>query len=48
MDINKDASNLQVFKNKIRKLEPRKCYCNLCSSYISNLVFVNLMKSRFN
>ena len=34
--------NLNIFKNKIRKWEPKECLCNLCQSYVSNLGFVNL------
>ena len=39
----KNASNLDIFKNKIRKWEPKECYCNLCQPYVSNLGFVNLV-----
>ena len=39
----KNASNLHVFKNKIRKWEPKECHCDLCRPYVSNLVFVNLV-----
>ena len=26
----KNASNLNIFKNKIREWEPKECHCNLC------------------
>ena len=39
----KNASNLNIFKNKIRKWEPKECRCNLCQPYVSNLGFVNLV-----
>ena len=39
----KNASNLNIFKNKIRKWEPKEYYCYLCQSYVSNLGFVNLV-----
>ena len=39
----KNASNLHIFKNKIRKWEPKECHCDLCRTYVSNLVFVNLV-----
>ena len=38
----KNASNLYIFKNEIRKWEPKKCHCDLCRSDVSNLGFVNL------
>ena len=39
----KDASNINIFKNKIRKWEPKECHCHLCRPYVSNLGFVNLV-----
>ena len=39
----KDASNLHIFKNKIRRWEPKECHCDLCRPYLSNLGFVNLV-----
>ena len=39
----KNASNLNIFKNKIRKLEPKECHCDLCRPYVSNLGFVNMV-----
>ena len=39
----KNASNLNIFKNKIRKWEPKECHCCLCQPYVSNLGFVNLV-----
>ena len=39
----KNASNLNIFKNKIRKWEPKECHCNLCQPYVSNLGLVNLV-----
>ena len=42
----KNASNLHILKNEIRKWEPKEC--NLCRPYISNLKFVNLALKRFN
>ena len=39
----KNASNLHVFKNKIRKWEPTEYHCHLCRPYVSNLRFVNLV-----
>ena len=44
----KDASNLQIFKNKIRKWKPKECHCDLFRPYVSNLGFVNLVKIEFN
>ena len=38
-----NASNLHIFKNKIRKWEPKECHCDLSRPYISNLEFVNLV-----
>ena len=29
----KNASNLNIFKNKIRNWEPEECHCNLCQPY---------------
>ena len=29
----KNASNLNIFENKIRNWEPEECHCNLCQSY---------------
>ena len=40
----KDASNFNIFENKIRKWEPKECHCNLCQPYVSNLGFVNLVE----
>ena len=39
----KNASNLNIFKNKIRNWEPKECHCNLCQPYVSNLGFANLV-----
>ena len=39
----KNSSNLTIFKNKIRKWEPKECHCYLCQPYVSNLGFVNLV-----
>ena len=39
----KNASNLNIFKNKIRKWEPKEFHCDLCRLYVSNLGFVNLV-----
>ena len=39
----KNASNINIFKNKIRKWEPKECHCDLCRPYVSNLGFVNLV-----
>ena len=39
----KDASNFHIFKNKIRRWEPKECHCDLCRPYLSNLGFVNLV-----
>ena len=39
----KNASNLNIFKNKIRKWEPKEYHCYLCQPYVSNLGFVNLV-----
>ena len=39
----KNAINLQIFENKIRKWEPKECHCDLCRPYVSNLGFVNLV-----
>ena len=39
----KNASNLNIFKNKIRKWEPKEYHCYLCQSYVSNLGFVILV-----
>ena len=41
----KNTGNLKVFKNKIRKWEPKECHCDICRPYIRvNLGFVNLVK----
>ena len=39
----KNASNLNIFKNKIRKWGPKECHCYLCQPYVTNLGFVNLV-----
>ena len=39
----KNANNINIFKNKIRKWEPKECHCDLCRPYVSNLGFVNLV-----
>ena len=39
----KNVSNLHIFKNKIRKWEPKEYHCDLCRTYVSNLGFVNLV-----
>ena len=39
----KNAINLHIFKNKIRKWEPKECHCDLCRPYVSNLGFINLV-----
>ena len=39
----KNASNLHIFKNKIRKWEPKEFHCDLCRPYASNLGLVNLV-----
>ena len=39
----KNASNLHIFRNKIRKWEPKECHCDPCQPYIINLGFVNLV-----
>ena len=41
-DIN-NSTNLTIFKNKIRKWEPKECHCYLCQPYVRNLGFVNLV-----
>ena len=35
----KNISYLRIFKNKIRKWEPKECHCDLCRPYVSNLGF---------
>ena len=35
----KNISYLRIFKNKIRKWEPKECHCDLCRPYVSNLEF---------
>ena len=40
----KNASYLNIFKNKIRKWEPKEYHCYLCQPYVSNLRFVNLVE----
>ena len=39
----KNASNLNIFKNKIRKWKPKEYHCYLCQPYVNNLGFVNLV-----
>ena len=39
----KNASNLHIFKNKIRKWEPKEFHFDLCRPDISNLGLVNLV-----
>ena len=39
----KNASNLHIFKNKIRKWKPKECHCDLRRPYFSNLGFINLV-----
>ena len=39
----KNPTNLNIFKNKIRKWEPNECHCYLCQHYVTNLGFVNLL-----
>ena len=40
----KDASNFNIFENKIRKWEPKECHCNLCQPYVSDIGSINLVK----
>ena len=40
---NKNASNLHIFKNKIRTWKLNECYSDLYRPYISNLGLVNLV-----
>ena len=39
----KNTSNLNIFKNKIRKWESKECHCYLRQPYVNNLGFVNLV-----
>ena len=39
----KNASNLHIFKNKIRKWEPKEFHFDLCRPDVSNLGLVNLV-----
>ena len=39
----KNASNLHIFKNKIRKWKPKVCHCDLRRPYFSKLGFINLV-----
>ena len=36
----KNDNNLHIFKNKIRKWEPKECHCDLCRPYVGNLGFI--------
>ena len=38
----KSLSNLNSFKKKIRKWEPKECHCKLCKTYIHNVGYVNI------
>ena len=39
----KNVNNLHIFKNKMRKCEPKECHCDLSRPYVSNLGFVSLV-----
>ena len=39
----KNASNLNIFKNKMRKWETKEYLCYLCQPHVSNLAFVTLV-----
>ena len=44
----KNASNLHIFKNKVRKWERKECHCDLYRPDVSNLGFIKLVEIRFN
>ena len=38
----REISSFQVFRSKIKALQPTKCPYRLCKNYIENLSFVNI------
>ena len=40
----KNASNLNIFKNKVRKWDPKECHCDLCRPYVRNLGFIKVAR----
>ena len=38
----KEASSLDIFKNKIKKWVPEKCPCKLCKEYVQGIGYVNI------
>ena len=36
----KNASSLQVFKNKLKEWKPTSCQCQLCKTYIQHIGFI--------
>ena len=39
----KALSSLELFKEKIRKWEPKECHCKLCKNYVHNIGYVNVL-----
>ena len=39
----KNSGIVEIFKTKVRNLEPKDCYCYLCKTYINNLGFINVI-----
>ena len=43
----KNSAKLNIFKDKIRNWEPKKCNCKLCLSNIQNIGYIKML-SEFN
>ena len=43
----KNSGSVEIFKTKIRNLEPKDCYFYLCKTYVNNKGFVNVIEMPF-